>query len=400
MTVKETFDLNKHQQIGYGPRQIKEQLDTVWAKLKPYEESCYFIYAGLNSDYTILLRSDESVIEQIKDASLTGKNNIMFDCSTEGLDIRIVTKLNGIVANAKKLFTDIKFFLITAASDGEDAYVKACEQLQVSPVMHIISCRFFEFKSKEDYIKEFIPTEYTVRLRPKTYVCLNKVLRSHRVRLLENLLAKNLVNDDCYYSFHNPFVPFKDDQVLQEAIVKEHFPNINKNREYIDSLVLNFDADRTNPIDLVPNDIPLFNDTYFSLVTETMYYDWTVPEHKLGFDLPFLNCIFFSEKIYKPIAMMHPFILVGRPHSIKMLKEHGYKTFHPYIDESYDNIEEDKDRMQAVVDEVERLSNQTQEEWLEWCTSIKSIVEYNQKHFCENTKHIEDKDLVSLALSK
>lgn len=388
----ETVELDKYrQQVGY-PDQVSRYLDSLWLELKLYKDTCCFIYAGLNAVYTILLRSDESVIEQIKDAIQLGKRNIMFDCSTEGLDIRIITRLNSIVDIAKSLFPDIEFFLITGASNGEDAYVKACEHLQLTPNMHIISCRFFEFKAKEDYVKEFIPTEYTVAIRPKTYVCLNNVLRSHRLRLLDGLLAENLVNDDCYYSFYNPALPFNTDTEIQKQIV-ECLPNIHKNIDYVGTLRLNFDDNRTNPVDVIPEDMPLFDDTYFSLVTETMYYDSTVLKYKLGYDLPFLNCTFFSEKIYKPIIMLHPFLLVARPHSIRMLKEHGFKTFHPYIDESYDSIEEDGDRMQAVINEVKRLSNLTPLEWLIWCTNIKSIVEYNQKHLKENISYIVDKDL-------
>lgn len=392
----ETFELDKYRQRVDYNTQVNEYLDTLWAELKPYKDICYFIYAGLNADYTILLRSDECILGQINDAILLGKRNILFDCTTEGLDIRIVTKLNSVVNAAKTLFPKVEFFLITAASDSEDAYVNACEQLQVTPVMHLISCRFFEFNAKKEYNKDFLPTEYSVSVRPKTYVCLNKVIRSHRVRLLEGLLAENLVNDDCYYSFNNPLTPFKDDRKLQEAIALEQLPNIQKNGEYIDTLILNFDNTRTNPIDIIADDIPLFNDTYFSLVTETMYYDWTVPKYKLDYDLPFLNCVFFSEKVYKPIAMMQPFLLVARPNSIRMLKEHGYKTFHPYIDESYDSIEEDGVRMQAIIDEVKRLSNQTPLEWLIWCSNVKSIVEYNQKHLLESTSYITHKDLSRL----
>lgn len=392
----ESFELDEyHQQVGYT-EQVNNYLDTLWAELNPYKDSCYFIYAGLHAQYTILLRSDEHVLMQIKDATLAGKRNVIFDCTTEGLDIRIISKLNSIVDAAKKLYPDVDFFLITAASDSEDAYIKACEQLQVTPVMHLISCRFFEFKAKAECNKDLFPTEYIVNTRPKTYVCLNKVIRSHRIRLLEGLLAANLVNDDCYYSFHNPLLSLKDDQSLQEEITAGHLPNIQKNSEYVDTLILNFDDTRTNPIDIIADDLPLFNDSYFSLVTETMYYDWTVPKYKLGYPLPYLNCIFFSEKVYKPIVMMQPFILVGRPHSIRMLKEHGYKTFHPYIDESYDSIEDDGYRMQVIIDEVKRLSEQSSEEWLLWCTNIKSIVEHNQKHFYENTSYIVHKDLSSL----
>ena len=69
--------------------------------------------------------------------------------------------------------------------------------------------------------------------------------------------------------------------------------------------------------------------------------------------------------------------MMNRPNSLEKLRELGYKTFHPYIDETYDTIENDQERMVAIVDEVERLNKLTDSEWLEWQNGIKDIVEHN-----------------------
>jgi hypothetical protein len=89
----------------------------------------------------------------------------------------------------------------------------------------------------------------------------------------------------------------------------------------------------------------------------------------------------FTEKTYKFISAKKPFILAGFTGSLQMLREFGYKTFHPYINESYDNIESDSERLWAIINEVNRLCRMTDSEWIEWQHNIKSIVEYNSNYF-------------------
>jgi hypothetical protein len=59
-----------------------------------------------------------------------------------------------------------------------------------------------------------------------------------------------------------------------------------------------------------------------------------------------------------------------------MLRERGYKTFSPFIDESYDEIENNHLRLQAVAEEVKRLSKS---DLVEFTYQIKDIVEHNEK---------------------
>ena len=107
--------------------------------------------------------------------------------------------------------------------------------------------------------------------------------------------------------------------------------------------------------------------TYFSVVTETTYH--TSP----GYDgIPFL-----SEKVFKCIAMKHPFILVTSPHSLQYLKQLGYKTFESLIDESYDNELDDGNRMIKIVNEIERLCNLKDTELTNFLVESKKICSYN-----------------------
>ena len=108
----------------------------------------------------------------------------------------------------------------------------------------------------------------------------------------------------------------------------------------------------------------LYSNSYVSVVTETNFYK----------DQPGR---FVSEKIFKPIAQRHPFILVSVPRTLELLRELGYKTFSPWIDESYDLETDDNTRLLMVVREIQRLSNLTPEELTVYLNGVRDVCEHN-----------------------
>lgn len=63
-----------------------------------------------------------------------------------------------------------------------------------------------------------------------------------------------------------------------------------------------------------------------------------------------------TEKILRPIACGCPFILASTPGSLQYLRNYGFETFGQFIDESYDNIQDPNMRLQAIVQEMKRIS--------------------------------------------
>jgi hypothetical protein len=107
-------------------------------------------------------------------------------------------------------------------------------------------------------------------------------------------------------------------------------------------------------------------DTYFSLVTETV-----CAESILSFR---------TEKIAKPLAMGHPFIVASNPGYYRDLRNLGFHTFEGIIDESFDAIENAQQRMDRVVDMVHDLCEQDLGSFLSAC---QDICKYNQQHLAE-----------------
>ena len=110
---------------------------------------------------------------------------------------------------------------------------------------------------------------------------------------------------------------------------------------------------------------------YFNIVTESCYYE---------------DCIYMSEKIFKPISNLVPFIIVSNPFFLVKLKELGFKTFSPWIDESYDNEVDNDKRFFMILDEIKRLCSMTKEEIHKWYYEMEDILIYNQDHFANYKK--------------
>jgi hypothetical protein len=110
----------------------------------------------------------------------------------------------------------------------------------------------------------------------------------------------------------------------------------------------------------------------------TMLYSWcTIVSEASCADHE--NTCFISEKTFKPIICQHPFIILGSKGILKNLQKLGYKTFHPYINEEYDNLST-FERMEAIVKEMQRLQKMNSREWFEWYSNIEGILKYNHKH--------------------
>lgn len=106
-----------------------------------------------------------------------------------------------------------------------------------------------------------------------------------------------------------------------------------------------------------------YNRTFLSLVTET-HYD--------------KNTLFLSEKIFKPIYMGHPFIVLGNPHTLKKLKSMGYKTFSNWWDESYDDEENLYKRTEMIVNILKKLNEIPHHDLIKIRNEMKETLDWNQ----------------------
>ena len=107
-------------------------------------------------------------------------------------------------------------------------------------------------------------------------------------------------------------------------------------------------------------------DTYFSVVTETI------------FDYPHT---FRTEKIWKPMIMCHPFVAAANRGYYRDLHSAGFQTFGHLIDETFDMIDDPKDRADRIVDTVADICYNGAASFLE---SARSVCKYNYQQLREH----------------
>ena len=67
--------------------------------------------------------------------------------------------------------------------------------------------------------------------------------------------------------------------------------------------------------------------------------------------------IAFSEKIFRALQLPRPWLLYCSPHSIALLKTHGFDVLEDYVDISYDRVEQHWDRMDLIINQLETFIN-------------------------------------------
>jgi len=102
-------------------------------------------------------------------------------------------------------------------------------------------------------------------------------------------------------------------------------------------------------------------DTYFSVVTETV--------HEKSYS-------FRTEKIWKPMAIGHPWVCVANAGFNRDLRHLGFKTFRGIIDESFDNIEDNQERLNQVLNVIIDICRAPRE----FLSAARDICKYNQEH--------------------
>jgi len=211
------------------------------------------------------------------------------------------------------------------------------------------------------------PTGY----RKKRFLSFNRTMKTHRYVLAHYALKYNLLNDSIF-SFIND-LGHPQDHIYRsieglagpDIDVLEHSIKIKNMLPYeIDTQGFPFSVKTGMQISNSKKE--WYMDTYVHLTTETTFES---------------NSIFFSEKTWRPILNLQPFVYIGNCYALKKLKDLGFKTFHPYIDESYDLEFDPSKRINLIKEEILKLNNKSMQELHDWYYSITDILIHNQKHF-------------------
>ena len=225
------------------------------------------------------------------------------------------------------------------------------------------------------------------------FITFNRIInsdRSYRIYFVSQLVSNNLldkglvsfgVTDDIFDDWQDE-VSSETSKLSESAklYAEQHLTNISK--LVIDNPSIRGDASASIPrtIERIDyNNDTLNVDSFWHIVTETVFY---------------YDKLHLTEKIFKPIVSKQPFMLLAAPGNLAYLKSYGFKTFDSVIDESYDSIQDNDLRTEAVVRQLHWYCNLTPGEKTDIIRQLEPIIDYNFHHFYGNFKHIITKELL------
>lgn len=216
------------------------------------------------------------------------------------------------------------------------------------------------------------PQVYYKSNKPYDFLFLNGRLRPHRKYLIDAMRDRHLL-DQALWTNLNDRVEMAWSSQLQTGGSE---PVRLLPRQYeIDRALPNMDTVSTGFVkhhlfgntwgDAEVNPAA-YIDTYFSVVTETI------------FDYPHT---FRTEKIWKPMVMCHPFVVAANRGYYRDLHSAGFQTFGHLIDESFDSIDDPKNRADRIVDTVADICYNGAASFLE---AARSVCKYNYQQLREH----------------
>lgn len=255
---------------------------------------------------------------------------------------------------------------------------------------------FFHGFAALDWYRGFYALNYNksiVRHYNYDFISFNRIIandRSYRIYFVSllkeyGLLPHGLVSfgvtDNLFDSWQdetaNPISKLSEKAKLH---AEQHLVDVNKLVIDYSEIHGSASANILRTIDRIDfNNDTLNVDSFWHIVTETVFY---------------YDKLHLTEKIFKPIASKQPFMLLAAPGNLAYLKYYGFKTFDSVIDESYDLIEDNDLRTEAVVRQLHWYCNLTPNEKTDIIKQLEPIIQHNFDHFYGEFKHIIAQELL------
>ena len=201
-------------------------------------------------------------------------------------------------------------------------------------------------------------------LPPKLFLSMNRMARPHRRTIVCHLLRRGFLE--------RSIVSFRDDDPD-----RTRFDDRGMQRAWEE-------LQRRQPL-VIDRDLPLDFGRYmqdnFAAVTIGEAWPYRATSFSIVCETHFINDILFvSEKVWKPIANGHPFVIVGAPATLAYLRSLGFQTFTPIIDEYYDALIDNGERMQALFAVIDHLGALDDNRRAAMLDQMQPVLEHNVEH--------------------
>tara|TARA_B100001248_G_scaffold256657_1_gene238015 strand:- start:305 stop:1231 length:927 start_codon:yes stop_codon:yes gene_type:complete len=160
-------------------------------------------------------------------------------------------------------------------------------------------------------------------------------------------------------------IPFVNDPTAKKKYVQQFQKKL--------PLIVDTDDFKTNHATSLHGDL---NDkTLFQIVNETHVDDWKQ------------TSLFYSEKTFRSIYHMQPFVIWGQTGCNKRLADYGYMTYDSWFDLGFDSIEDPTKRWaelwKSVTSQLDKIRTMTLEEKWYWKFKNETVLKHNFRTLLE-----------------
>ena len=160
-------------------------------------------------------------------------------------------------------------------------------------------------------------------------------------------------------------MPFPNSGVTYQQLknFKKHLP-----------LIVDTEDFKTNHATTLHSD--LNDQTLFQIVNETFVNDWQG------------TSLFYSEKTFRSVYHMQPFVIWGQPGINKRMVDYGYKLYDDWFDLSFDDIKDPVKRWRALWKEVRKQIDHVRsmdnvKEQIRWKFKNETVLKHNFRTLLE-----------------
>lgn len=371
--------LNKDNIMYYGDQGPESRPETALFRIMDFDSVDYWYIDFFHGHHLYDVSIPEDILIKIRNHEvillLNNSHEAFHDC-VEPIYDHFVDKMN---------IPPTQILLLSESAIIKNVIDDFASQRNIDSInvkwLHILE---LNVHNRLEYVNK--PNTLEIKHYDKKFINLNRRWRIHRPIFVGLLKIHDLL-DSGYVSFMNRVEGRSWQGVWQHVEIllqnTETLNLLNTHKEQImeipDMYLDTSNLEKAMSAIVLKDSLDYFyENSYFSIVSETNFFKL------LG------DGVFVSEKLFKTIAKMHPFMLITRPHTLPMIRRLGYKTFSGLIDESYDNEEDDEKRLLMIINETKRLSQLQGDALIHFLTEAKHICEHNYNILLNQTEFITD----------
>ena len=225
----------------------------------------------------------------------------------------------------------------------------------------------FECAVLEKHLPEYTVDQMAMLAPEHVFLCYQRKPRWHRVELAKRLIENNLIQRGIItLGENNADYDWSEGAYLAPMKLNEDIKNINP--------TYNNEFGIVNDLASL-GQLSIWQNHFLNIVSETEFNNW--------------HATFVSEKTFKPLLGLRPFVIHGQTAVYDFLTKNGFKTFNQYWEGIYPEM--GNDQIGDIVEIVKLLCSKSPQELTNMYNDMLPDLLYNRERFFEFAKEQQHK---------